>query len=305
MSKKILIGPSSYGQASPAPVQLLKDAGYEVVDNPFGRRLTREDMYEHMPGIVGLIAGLEPLDRDVLEKSDFKACARVGSGMANVDMEAAKELGIKISNTPNGPVLAVAELTVGCLFTMLRHTAIMDRAMRAGNWDKRMGRQVKDLKVAVVGYGRIGRKTGELLTALGCEIIAVDPFLSGNDVDGVPLMELKEALGQVDAVALHIAGEDELLGPDEFAAMKDGIYILNGARGENINYDALFAALDSGKVAGIWADAHPEEPYNGKLLQYENALLTPHIGSYSHEGRVKMEMDAAENLLADLKAQGV
>ncbi|MEM8617260.1 MAG: NAD(P)-dependent oxidoreductase [Pseudomonadota bacterium] len=304
MSKKILIGPSSYGQASPEPLALLEGAGYEIVPNPHGRRLTREDMYQHMPGIVGLIAGLEPLDRDVLSKSDFKACARVGSGMANVDMDAAKELGIRISNTPNGPVLAVAELTVGCLFTLLRSTAIMDRSMRAGDWDKRMGRQMKDLKVAIVGYGRIGRKTGELLRALGCDIIAVDPFLTGESVDGVPLTSLHEALGQVDAVALHIAGEDEILGADEFAAMKDGIYILNAARGENINYDALLEALDSGKVAGIWADAHPQEPYSGELLNYEQALLTPHIGSYSKEGRIKMEMDAAENLLADLKAAG-
>lgn len=305
MSKKILIGPSSYGQASPAPLQLLRDAGYEIVDNPFGRRLTREDMHEHMPGIVGLIAGLEPLDRDVLEKSDFKACARVGSGMANVDQEAAKELGIKISNTPNGPVLAVAELTVGCLFTMLRHTAIMDRSMRDGKWDKRMGRQMKDLTVSVVGYGRIGRKTSELLRALGCNVIAVDPFLSGEQDGGVPVMNLHDALSQSDAVALHISGEDEIIGAAEFAAMKDGIYILNGARGENINYPELFKALDSGKVAGVWADAHPQEPYEGELLKYEQALLTPHIGSYSKEGRIKMEMDAAENLLADLKAQGV
>ena len=305
MSKKILIGPSSYGQASPAPLQVLRDAGYEIVDNPFGRRLTREDMYEHMPGIIGLIAGLEPLDRDVLEKSDFKAVARVGSGMANVDQPAAAELNIKISNTPNGPVIAVAELTVGCLFTLLRSTAIMDRSMRAGKWDKRMGRQMQDLTVTVVGYGRIGRKTGQLLQALGVNLIAVDPFLSGSEVDGVPLMQINDALAKSDAIALHISGEDEILGPEQFAAMQDGIYILNAARGENVNYPALFSALDSGKVAGIWADAHPQEPYEGDLLKYEQALLTPHIGSYSKEGRIKMEMDAAQNLIADLKAQGV
>ncbi len=301
---KILIGPSSFGDASPAPVELMQSAGYEVIDNPFKRRLTKEELLDLLPGITGLIAGLEPLDRDVLSKCDLKALSRVGSGMSNVDQDAAKELGVAVSNTPDGPTLAVAELTVGSLFNLLRQTSAMDRAMRNGKWDKRMGRQMKDLTVSVVGFGRIGRKTGELLKALGVNVIAVDPFLT-EAPEGFELKPLHEALAQSDAVSLHASGEDTLLGKDEFASMKEGIYLLNPARGGLIDYDSLFEGLDSGKVAGVWADAHPEEPYDGKLLQYDQALLTPHIGSYSLEGRIKMEMDAAQNLLDDLKAAGV
>ncbi|WP_417490902.1 NAD(P)-dependent oxidoreductase [Maricaulis sp.] len=296
---KILIGPSSYGEASPAPVELLRSAGYEVIDNPFKRRLTREELLELLPGITGLIAGLEPLDRPVLEKSDLKALARVGSGMSNVDMPAAESLGIHVSNTPNGPVLAVAELTVGCLMNLLRQTSAMDRAMRAGGWDKRMGRQLRDLTIAIVGYGRIGRQTGDLFTALGARIQIVDPFVDPSTVSA-PVVTLEQALAEADAISLHASGETCIIDAAAFAAMKPGMYLLNAARGELLDYDALFAALDDGRVAGIWADAHPQEPYKGDLLKYDQALLTPHVGSYSLEGRIKMEMDAAENLLADL-----
>lgn len=303
-SPKILLGPSSFGDASPAPLELLKSAGYEIVDNPFKRRLTKEELLSLLPGIAGLIAGLEPLDRDVLSQCELKALSRVGSGMSNVDQDAAKELGIAVSNTPDGPTLAVAELTVGSLFNMLRQTSAMDRAMRDGKWDKRMGRQMKDLVVTIIGFGRIGRKTGELLKALGVTVLAVDPFLT-QAPEGFDLKTLHEALAMSDAVSLHASGEDTLLGKAEFDAMKEGIYILNPARGGLIDYDCLFEGLDSGKVAGIWADAHPEEPYKGRLLDYDQALLTPHIGSYSLEGRIKMEMDAAQNLIDDLKAAGI
>lgn len=296
----ILIGPSSYGDASPAVIEKLEAAGYEVRPNPFKRRLTREELLELLPGVDGLIAGLEPLDRPVLEKCDLKALARVGSGMTNVDQEAAKELGILVSSTPDGPTLAVAELTVGCLMALLRQTPAMDRSMRNGEWDKRMGRQLRDLTVAIVGFGRIGRRTASLLTALGADVIAADPALSGN-VDGVDIVPFNEAVSKADAIALHAGGETCLLDQAAFDAMRDGVYILNAARGELIDYDALIAALDAGKIAGVWADAHPQEPYSGPLLNYDQALLTPHIGSYSLEGRIKMEMDAADNLLADLE----
>ena len=295
----ILIGPSSFGDASPAPIARLEEAGYEVRPNPHKRRLTREELVDLLDGVDGLIAGLEPLDRPVLETSNLKALARVGSGMSNVDQPAAADLGIRVSWTPDGPTLAVAELTVGCLMTLLRQTAAMDRSMRAGAWDKRMGRQLRDLRVAIVGFGRIGRRTSALLSALGANVIAVDPALSGT-VDGVAIEPMETALSSAEAIILHAGGEDCLLDRDAFAAMKDGVFILNAARGELIDYDALLAALDSGKVAGVWADAHPKEPYDGELLRYDQALLTPHVGSYSLEGRIKMEMDAVSNLLADL-----
>ncbi|MDM7984933.1 MAG: NAD(P)-dependent oxidoreductase [Maricaulis sp.] len=301
---KILIGPSSYGNVDPAPITLLREAGYEVVANDLKRRYTREELLDRLPGIVGLIAGLEPLDRPILETSELKALARVGSGMVNVDQSAAGELGIKVSNTPDGPTLAVAELTVGCLMNLLRETSAMDRSMRAGKWDKRTGRQLRDLTVTIVGFGRIGRKTGELLGALGVTIIAVDPMYR-EDVAGVAGMSLHDALSQSDAVSLHASGEEAILDAHAFASMKDGMYVLNPGRGGLVDYKCLFDALDSGKIAGVWADAHPEEPYKGALLNYDQALLTPHIGSYAREGRVKMEVDAAQNLIDDLKAAGI
>lgn len=300
---RILIGPSSYGAASTKVLEYLDAEGFEIVDNPYKRKYTRDELLELLPGITGLIAGLEPLDRGVMEKSDLKAIARVGSGMSNVDLPAAEELGIAVSNTPNGPTLAVAEFTLGCMMALLRQAPAMDRAMRAGKWDKRMGRQLRDLTIGLVGFGKIGRQTGELMRALGAKTLAVDPMLTGT-VDDTPIVSLEEALTKSDVISLHVSGDEQIIGADELAVMKEGSFLLNPGRGGLIDQQALLAALDSGKLAGFWADAHPVEPYDGPLLKYDQVLLTPHVSSYALEGRIKMEMDAAEHLVRDLRAKG-
>lgn len=299
MTPKILIGPSSFGEIDKTPIKLLEDAGFEVVRNPFGRKLTKAETISLLADdIVGIVAGLEQLDESVFEKSRLKVISRCGSGMSNVDLHAAKERGIAVFNTPEGPTLAVAELTIGALLCVLRSVVPMDRSMRQGKWDKRMGRQLRDLVIAIVGYGRIGQEVGRLLQALGAKVIAVDP--NAEPKDGVPVMPLNQALGLADVVTLHLSGEAQVLGPTEIALMKTGAYILNAARGGVIDEIALFEALESGRLAGAWIDTFAEEPYRGPLIELDNVLLTPHISSYAKEGRVKMEVDASRHLLMGL-----
>jgi D-3-phosphoglycerate dehydrogenase len=296
---KVLLGPSSFAEVDRSPLDKLMSANFEVIDNPYKRKLTEDELFKLLPGVEGLIAGLEPLNRRVLEASCLKVISRCGSGLSNIDLPAARELGIVVRNTPSGPTTAVAELTLGCLLCLLRQVPQMNHALHQKTWTKRVGRQLHGSCVAVIGFGEIGKKVGKLLYACGARVVAVDPLFSGI-VDNIEIVPLGDALKQADIITIHASGEDCLLGSSEFDLMKEGVYILNAARGGLLDEKVLAEAIDNKKVAGAWLDTFNKEPYDGILCKYDEVILTPHIGSYTRECRRDMEMEAVENLINSL-----
>ncbi len=296
---RTLIGPSSFGALDDRPLRKLRDRGCEIVPNPVGRRYTKPEIISLLDGIDGLIAGLEPLDREVLSGSELKVVSRCGSGVSNVDLEAAEELGIVVCNTPDGPTQAVAEMTLGALLSISRHMHIMNRSLHDGRWDKRIGGQLADKNVAIVGYGRIGRRFAALLAPFDVDVMVVDPYIDVSNGHGRST-SLDEALETADVISLHLSGEQCILDTSAFNKMRSGVLVLNAARGGNVDEQALVDALESGTVAAAWLDSLPREPYEGPLTQYEQVLLTPHAASYTREGRLNMEMQCVENLLQHL-----
>ncbi|MCM8542592.1 MAG: phosphoglycerate dehydrogenase [Lentisphaeraceae bacterium] len=300
MKKRVLIGPSSFGQLDSKPLDLLEEAGLEIVPNPFSRRYTKDEIIDLLNGIDGLIAGLEPLDREVLEKAPgLQALSRCGSGMNNVDQEAATELGVKVSSTPDGPTQSVAEMTLGALLSALRMIPQMSASLHSGNWDKRIGGLLSGRTVAIIGFGRIGERFASLLRPFQAKIVVVDPYRE-TFPEWVEQLSMEEALITADVISLHVSGNDMILGEAQFAQCKQGLVLLNAARGGNIEENALCAALDEGKIISAWIDSLPREPYTGPLTDYEQVILTPHTSSYTLEGRLKMEVDCAKNLIRDL-----
>lgn len=293
------MAPSSFASVDRTPLERLLQSGVEVIMNPYGRKLTKEELLELLPGVSGILAGLEPLNREVLEKSQLKVISRCGVGLSNVDLNAARELGIKVYFTPDGPTKAVAELTVGIMLTLIRRVPEMDRALHGGEWLKLTGSQLQGKTVAIIGAGRIGCTVIAMLRPFGPRIIVVDPHLK-KPPDDTELLALSEALPQADIISLHASGEHEILGEREFQAMKAGVFLLNSGRGGLINEPALIKALESGKVAGAWIDTFAVEPYQGPLGQFPQVVLTPHIGTYSAQCRKSMETEAVESLLAGL-----
>jgi len=297
---KVLIGPSSFGELDRAPLDRLIEVGCEVIDNPFKRKLAKEELTKLLEGgVTGLIAGLEPLDREVLQKSRLKVISRCGSGLSNVDLAAASELGIEVCTTPSGPTAAVAELTLGAMLSLLRMVPQMDRDLHEGKWTKKIGLQLEGKTIVIIGFGRIGRHLASLLTPFKTRMLAVDPHLS-EPVAGVPLVSLEEALPQADVLTLHCSGETCLLGKKEFALLKPGAFVMNAARGGLIDEAALLNGLEQKTIAGAWLDTFEMEPYSGPLTRYPQVILTPHIGSYTSECRRRMEFEAVENLIATL-----
>ena len=294
---KVLLGPSTFAAQDPSPMESLAAAGCEIIINPFGRKLTKQELIELLPGVKGLIAGLETLDEDVMRKSELKVISRCGSGLSNVDMKAAERLGIKVFSTPFGPTSAVAELTIGAMINLLRMISLMDKEMHEGRWTKKTGMQLEDKTVLVIGLGRIGRKVVSLLKPFNVRLIAVDPDVR-EDIDGVEVLPLDKALTEADIITIHSSGEQQIIGDDEFRLIKRGTFLLNAARGGVINESSLIQAIESGKIAGAWFDTFSVEPYVGSLTKYPQVLLTPHVGSYTLECRRSMETQAVENLIA-------
>ncbi len=306
MKHQVLISPSSFGDCGSDPLRILEEAGFELKFNPYRRKLVRAEVVELAQGCHGLIAGVEPLDKEVLEKlPELRCISRCGAGLDNVDLNCARELGISVLNTPEGPTRAVAELAVGLTFALARAIPRRDRAMRAGRWDKSLGMLIEGKTVGVMGLGRIGRAVALLFQSLGCRILGNDvrPDVSWAREHHVELVSFEELLKQADIVCLHVslgANSVGLIGRPELALLKEGALLVNLSRGEAVDEAALIEALDSGRLAGAALDVFAQEPYRGPLLRYDNVVLSPHVGSYAREARLRMEVDAARNLIAGM-----
>lgn len=303
MTSKILIGPSSFAETDKTPMNRLIAAGYKVVDNPYKRKLTKKELFDLLDSnVVGIIAGLETLDREVLEKSYIQVVSRVGAGLSNVDLEAARDLGVRVLNTPDAPTTAVAELTIGAMLSLLRMIPQMDQSLHQGRWQKKIGVQLQGKTVAIIGFGRIGRMVAEFLSPFCVKILVVDPHVDESTCADYRRVTLQEALSEADIITIHSSGHDCIIGEKEFPYMKKGAYLLNVSRGGVISEKALVKALEDGTIAGTWIDTFEEEPYKkGPLCNYPNVILTPHVGSYTAECRLQMENEAVDNLINYLK----
>lgn len=297
--RNILVTTSTFAQFDKTPLKMLEKAGYRYTLNPYGRKVTEEEFLGLIGDCVGVIAGTENFTADVLKKiSSVKAIARCGSGLNNIDLEAAKKLFISVTNTLEAPTQAVAELTLGLILSLLRKTHVMDRKLREGQWEKMMGHLLLGKNVGIIGYGRIGQKLAELLRAFEVHLAYYDLVKKETSTKFLPL---KDLLGWADIVCIHASkAEGFLLDKAEFECMKKGAWLVNCSRGELVNEDVLAKFLKEGRLAGAALDVFAREPYSGPLTSLDNVILTPHIGSYAIEARIQMEINAVDNLLKSL-----
>lgn len=280
---------------------MLLDHGLELVRNPHGRRLDATEIKTLIADVDGLLAGLEPLNSEVLSAArQLKAVARVGVGLDTVDLEVARALGIRVSNTPDAPAAAVAELAVAMTIALSRSLPRADAALHSGRWEKIIGKSLSESVVLIVGYGRIGRRVAEYLGPFGPRLIVCDPCVDESDAAGLALSDLADGLSQADIVTLHASGSEVVLDESAFRVMKPGAVLLSCGRGGQVDEGALVRALDDGSVSGAWLDVFTSEPYSGPLTHYPQVILTPHMATYTRQTRLAMELEAVGNLLRDL-----
>jgi D-3-phosphoglycerate dehydrogenase len=304
---KILTSPSSFGQVGPEPVDLLVKNGYEVIDNPYGRKLTEDEVIEIAKDCIGIVAGVEPLTSRVMDAlPKLKCISRVGIGMDSVDLKYAAEKGIIVTNTPDGPTRAVAELTLAMTLSLLRKIPQAHYDLKNRVWKKQVGNLVLNKVVGVVGLGRIGKLVSQLFRGIGNPVIGYDPYADAVWAadNGIELMDMDALLAKADILTVHVPGNEDgsaVIGTEEITLMKNGAFLINISRGGIVDESALYDALKNKKLTGAAIDVFSEEPYTGPLCDLGNVILTPHLGSYAEEGKLLMEIDAVNNLINALK----
>ncbi len=236
----------------------------------------------------------------------LRVVARAGVGLDNVDQKACAERKVKVLNTPGASTNAVAELAIGLIIASMRNVQKANAQMKAGRWEKKAltGSEIEGRTLGIIGYGRIGAAVGKKASALGMKVIAYNPPPRHEDGIAEFVDDLGDFLGRADVVSLHAALTDttrNIMDRDSIAKMKDGAYLVNTARGEMVDEDALYDAIKSGKLAGAAIDVYRQEPYKGKLCELENVFMTPHLGASTKEAQERIGEELIRLLKAELK----
>lgn len=308
MKNKVLITTSTFAKVSNLPAKMLVDGGFDFTTNPYGRALTKEEVIDLAQHCIGVIAGTEPWDREVISSCpELKVISRVGVGMDNVDIPFAEKQGIVVRNTPYGPTRAVAELTLALTMALLRKIPQSHLNMKNGIWKKETGSLLTGKTIGIVGLGKIGKESASLFRSLGNKVCAYDLYFdeAWADENEVAYATLNDLLASSDIIILHLPGSKDKKPPisaDEIKGMKKGAYLINVSRGGVVEEPPLYGALKDGLLTAAAIDVFEEEPYkDGPFHELENVVLTPHIGSYAAESKLQMEIDAVTNLLEALK----
>lgn len=295
-------------------VELLKEAGVNVVSLPPGsNEETLIGVIEEADGLI--TRGDVKVTREMMGSSPrLKAVGVHGIGCDHVDLEAAMELGKVVLNTPEALSVTVAEMALALMLSLTRRVVSADKAVRAGEWNRKysdlIGIELMGKTVGLIGMGRIGTATATRLKAFETEVLywsrTRKPELEKEL--GIEWAELDELLSLSDVISLHVPGTPEthhLLGERALALMKDGVLIVNTARGRVIDQEALIRALRSGKVAGAALDLFEREPLDpsDELAGMDNVILTPHLSASSLEGMQRMATQVAEGVLAVFRGE--
>lgn len=272
---------------------------------------TEDDVIAAAQDVDGILNQYAPLSARVLRAlPNLKVISRYGVGVDTIDVDVAKELGITVCNVPDYGVEEVSNHAVALFMAWTRKIVELNNAVKAGTWDFSIGTPIyrfKDRVFAVLGFGKIPRRVIEKVAPLGLKLVAYDPFVSAEDMAayGVQKVELQEALEQADILSIHvplIESTRHLINQQSIQTLKDGVFIINTARGPIVETEALLQGLASGKIAGAALDVVEQEPIgqDHPLLAYDNVYITPHSAFYSEEAVVELRSKAAKNIVDKL-----
>jgi len=301
----ILITSTSFGKKYRPPLETLLSKGYDLRFNDLGRPLVPDELIERLAGCDGCIAGLDHFTAEVIKASPgLRIIARYGAGVDRVDLAAAAEAGVVVTNTPTANSDSVADLAVALMLAVARKIPTAHRSVCEGRWENMYGVSLSEKTVGLIGFGRIGRRVARRVQGFGCRVLACDPLLDAAAAAeaGVELVDLDELLPSADFISLHLPANEQtegFLGKEQFGQMKSSAILVNTSRGELIDQPALIEALRSGRIRGAGLDAHAEEPPDVSLFDgLDNVVLTPHMGAYTEDALINMAEGSVENLCA-------
>jgi D-3-phosphoglycerate dehydrogenase len=289
----------------------IADAGVDLLREKFDVEVDESSPLEEIIGGYDaiVIRSASKLTADLIARGTrLKVIGRAGVGVDNVDVDAATRQGIVVANAPESNVVSAAEHAVGLLLALARNIPQAHAALVDGRWERSKwgGVEVADKVLGVLGFGRIGRLVARRALGLQMKVVAYDPFVAPERFRelGAEVASFDEVLERADFLTLHLPLNDETRGAIDAAAiarMKDGARLVNAARGDLVDVDALVAALESGKLAGAAVDVFPKEPYDGPLLAAPNVVVTPHLAASTEEAQDRAGVIVAEQVAAALE----
>jgi len=307
---KVLITPRSFAKYCDEPIKKLREAGIEIIPNPTGGILSKEEMLKHTKGVDGIIVGVDPLDEDVLSASDLKAVSKYGVGTDNIDLVYCKENGIDVSITKNANSEAVADYAFALILAVARRVVEIDRACRNGDWSKKVTADVYGKRIGVVGLGAIGRGVVARAKGFSMEVYGYDIFRDEEYINksNVTFATIDEMLKECDFISLHMPLTEDtkhIINKENLKTAKKNLILINTARGGIVSEDDLYEALTTNAILGAGVDVFEHEPsHDSKLLKLDNVVVGSHCGA-STEGAVDaMSTMAAENIITALKNKG-
>lgn len=311
MNGKILITARSFRKTPGRHLDILREAGYELVESPHDRPLTAAEIAPLLTDVDAAILGLDEVTAEsVAGASRLRVISRYGVGVDNIDIAAMTARGIVVTVTPGANSVAVAELTMGLILALARHIPCADREVRQGKWGRKTGVELSGATLGLIGLGRIGRDVARRAYAFGMAICYYDPFPPPAEaVAGFTARacSLEDLLTGSDFISLHLPLSEEtrnLINAAALARMKPSAYLINTARGGLVDEQALYEALSSGRLAGAAFDAFAQEPPgDSPLLRLDNFIASPHAGSATAQTTLRMGLMASENALAVLRGE--
>ena len=280
---------------NPGALEIIKETGAEVIYKPESLESALADAE------MLVVRSATKVTADLLSKAPkLKAVVRGGVGLDNIDQEACKAHGIEVANTPGASTNAVAELALGLMLSTVRNVQRGYLTMKEGKWEKKSlsGTEIHGKTLGLIGCGRIGSLTGEKAHKLGMKVLGYNPP-PRHVSTFIEYVELDELLKNADIISLHVPlnpNTENLINAENLSKMKDGVVLINTARGQIIDEDALYAACKSGKVRAAALDVYCEEPYKGKLLELDNVFFTPHIGAATEEAQLRIGEEIASKI---------
>lgn len=287
-------------------IAILQNAGLEILNQKF----TPEELLKAIPDYDGiLVRSATKVTKEVIDAGkNLKLIARGGVGLDNVDVEYAKQKGIAVLNTPGASSISVAELAIAHIFAIARFLNKSTADMKAGKWPKKEyseGFELTGKTLGILGIGNIGKEVAKRALGLGMNVIAYDPFITNIDLN-VKLMSKDELLAQSDIITLHIPKQKDgyAIAAPEFEQMKNGVVLINCARGGVVSEEDLLNALNTGKVRAAGIDVFANEPpteAQKELINHPNVSLSPHIGGSTPEAQTRIAIEIATKIVDTLK----
>ena len=301
---KALITTVPFALMNQLPLELLKASGIKFLINPLGRKLTEDELTEMVEDFDIIIAGTEPITQKVIDNApNLKLISRVGIGLDSVDLLAAQKNGIKVSYTPDAPAPAVAELTLGLIFSLLRSIHVANSQLHKGQWNRIFGKRLSEITLGVIGVGRIGSRVIRRTKPFGSPRLLVNdinPTKQSNMDFKLEWVSKQTIYEDADIICIHLPltrHTHNLVTKKELLSMKSDAAIINVSRGGIINENSLYRHLFINKNTIAFFDVFEKEPpLNNKLLSLNNFFSTPHIGGTSEEAIIQMGLAAIEGL---------